>query len=71
MEIGRFEVGKIENGLRSIIAVTKDYKTAYKYYKEAVSEANIKNTNNQIILFVFDYDKNVNVEYYDSYTDKS
>lgn len=67
IEIRRFEVGAIINDNRFTIKTTNDIEEATKYYKRAVSAYNPDT--NHIIIFLFDYDKNTNINYYDSEVD--
>lgn len=72
MEIGRFEIGIIRNGNRYTVAVTKDYKNANIIYRRLVDRDMQRQDNDvQTIIFIFDYDKNTNIDYYDSNTDRT
>lgn len=70
MEIGKFEVGIIRNGLRATVAVGNDYNSMINIYNKLVEKDKSRTDNVQYIIFMFDYDKNTNIEYYDSYVDK-
>lgn len=65
--IYRYEVGTIINNNRSTIIVTNDLETAENYYEANINKFN--NNKDHVILFIYDYDKNTNVKYYDSKVD--
>lgn len=65
--IRRFEVGAIINNNRYIITATNDIDFANNMYQKAID--NYRNSINHVILFVFDYDKGININYYDSEVD--
>lgn len=67
INIRRFEVGAIINNNRYIITATNDIDFANNMYQKAID--NYRNSINHVILFVFDYDKGVNINYYDSEVD--
>lgn len=67
IEIKRFEVGAIVNNNRYIIYVTNDIEQATIKYEQAVSAH--FNFKDHIIIFLYDYDKNANINYYDSEVD--
>lgn len=70
MEIGNFEVGTIKNGLRTTVAVTTNYRAANKIYKDLVYADMVEKSKVQNIIFLFDYNKNTNIDYYDSNVDR-
>lgn len=65
--IRRFEVGAIINNNRYIITATNDIDFANNMYQKTID--NYRNSINHVILFVFDYDKGININYYDSEVD--
>lgn len=65
--IRRFEVGAIINNNRYIITATNNIDFANNMYQKAID--NYRNSINHVILFVFDYDKGININYYDSEVD--
>lgn len=67
IEIRRFEVGAIVNGQRYTIKTTNDVENAVKFYEKAVDM--YKKNKNHVAIFLFDYDKNTNINYYDSQVD--
>lgn len=67
VEIKRFEVGAIVNNNRYTISTTNDIEEATKSYETAVYSYH--NDTDHVIIFMFDYDKNANVNYYDSELD--
>lgn len=67
IEIRRFEVGAIVNGQRYTIKTTNDVEDAVEFYEKAVDM--YKKYKNHIAIFLFDYDKNANINYYDSQLD--
>lgn len=67
MEIRRFEIGAIVNGQRYTIKTTNDVEDAVKSYEDAVNI--YKKDENHVVIFLFDYDKNTNINYYDSEVD--
>lgn len=62
----RYEVGIIINNNRDTIVVTNDLKTANNYYEAAIKKLSPANDINHTIIFLYDYDKNTNINYYDS-----
>ena len=67
IEIRRFEIGAIVNNNRFIIKTTNDIEEATKCYERAINAYNPDT--NHVIIFLFDYDKNTNINYYDSEVD--
>ena len=68
-DICRYEVGKIVNDNRDTIIVTNDLETANNYYEAAIKKLSHPNDINHTIIFLYDYDKNANINYYDSEID--
>lgn len=68
-DICRYEVGKIVNNNRDTIIVTNDLETANNYYEAAIKKLSSSNDVNHTIIFLYDYDKNTNINYYDSEID--
>ena len=68
-DICRYEVGKIVNNNRDTIIVTNDLETANNYYEAAIKKSSPPNDVNHTIIFLYDYDKNANINYYDSEID--
>lgn len=66
-DIRRFEVGAIVNNNRYTIKTTNDIEEATVAYERAVHS--YKNDIDHVIIFMFDYDKGTNVNYYDSEVD--
>lgn len=66
-DIRRFEVGAIVNNNRYTIKTTNDIEEATVAYERAVH--NYKNDTDHVIVFMFDYDKGTNINYYDSEVD--
>ena len=66
-DIRRFEVGAIINNNRYIITTTNDIDVDNAKYQDTVNS--YKNSINHVIIFIFDYDKNTNISYYDSEVD--
>lgn len=66
-EIRRFEIGAIVNGQRYTIKTTNDIEDAVKSYENAVDI--YEKDKNHVAIFLFDYDKNANINYYDSQVD--
>ena len=62
--IYRYEVASIINGYRDTITVTNDLETAKNYFNANINK--FANSTNHVIIFIYDYDKNTNIEYYDS-----
>ena len=67
IEIRRFEVGVIVNGQRYTIRTTNDVEETVEFYEKAVNI--YKKDKNHVAIFLFDYDKNTNINYYDSQVD--
>lgn len=66
-DIRRFEIGVIINNNRYTVKTTNDIEEATEYYEETVHH--YSNDNNHVIVFLYDYDKNTNINYYDSELD--
>ena len=62
--IYRYEVASIINGYRDTIAVTNDLEAAKTYFNANINK--FANSTDHVILFIYDYDKNTNIEYYDN-----
>lgn len=65
IELHRYEVASIINDNRTTLCTTNDITMAEKYYKAAISKY-INDKDNNIIIFIFDYNKNCNIDYYDN-----
>lgn len=65
LEILRYEVVKIVNEYRNTIMVTDNIDVALSSFNNIVDSIN-NNTKNHIVVFIYDYDKNTNIKYYDS-----
>lgn len=61
--IYRYEVASIINGYRDTIAATNDLEAAKIYFNANINK--FTNSIDHVILFIYDYDKNTNIEYYD------
>lgn len=66
-DIRRFEVGAIVNNNRYTVKTTNDIEEATVAYERAVHS--YKNDIDRVIIFMFDYDKGTNINYYDSEVD--
>lgn len=66
-DIRRFEVGAIVNNNRYTVKTTNDIEEATVTYERAVHS--YKNDIDHVIIFMFDYDKGTNINYYDSEVD--
>lgn len=66
-DIRRFEVGAIVNNNRYTVKTTNDIEEATVAYERAVYS--YKNDIDHVIIFMFDYDKGTNINYYDSEVD--
>lgn len=65
LEIPRYEVVKIVNENRNTIMITDNIDVALSCFNHSVDSIN-NNTKNHIVIFIYDYDKNANIKYYDS-----
>ncbi len=65
-DIYRYEIGTIINDNRTTIAATDDLETANYIYEAAIKKNCPVNNENHVIVFLYDYDKNTNINYYDS-----
>lgn len=63
--IYRYEVGTIINSNRNVIC-TNDLETANNFYEAAIKKYAPDNAIDHVIVFLYDYDKNANINYYDS-----
>lgn len=68
IEIYKYEVGTIINNNRDTVCVTNDLETA-TYFYEATIKKYINNKNDHVIIFLYDYDKHANINFYDSQTE--
>ena len=66
LDMCRYEVGTIINNNRNTIIATNDLEIATNYYESTMAKFSPVNNNNHTIVFLYDYDKNVNLNYYDS-----
>lgn len=64
--IYRYEVATIINGNRNTIVATNDLETAKNFYENTIK---ITTNEKKVVVFLYDYDKNTNIEYYDSSID--
>ena len=69
-DIYRYEIGIITNEDRDTKAVTNNEQAAIKVFSSLL-ENNRNNKDDHIVIFVFDYDKNTNIKYYDNQTEIS
>ena len=67
-ELCRYEVGAIINNNRLTILCTNDLETANKHYEDAIKRFSPPNDVNHTIIFLYDYDRVTNINYYDSTT---
>lgn len=65
INIYKYEVGSIINNNRSIIYVGNNLEEANYIFENKVNNIN-DNSKNHIIIFLYDYDKNTNINYYDN-----
>lgn len=68
-EFHRYEVGIIINNNRTTIMTTNDLTEANYWYELYVNKYNGETNINHNIVFIYDYDKNTNINYYDSRVD--
>lgn len=69
-DIYRYEIGIITNEDRDTKAVTNDEQAAIEVFSSLLKD-NKNNKDDHIVIFVFDYDKNTNIKYYDNQTEIS
>lgn len=67
IEIYRYEVGTIINNNRDTVCATNDLEIATLYYEATINKYNDKN--DHVIVFLYDYDKHTNINFYDSQTE--
>lgn len=65
-DIFRYEVGIIVNNNRNTICSTNDLEIANNFYEAAIAKYSPSNDINHTIVFLYDYDKNTNINYYDN-----
>lgn len=63
-KVCEYEVAQIINEMKSIVCTTNNINTARRYYDRAVKYL-IDNKSPKGIVYLFDYDKNINLEYFD------
>ena len=66
LDMYRYEVGIIVNNNRDTILVTDDLNTANYYYEKTIEKYSPNNDKNHTIIFLYDYDKNTNINYFDN-----
>ena len=66
MELCRDEVGTIINNNRDIVLCTNSLEDANRYYEDTIKKFSPPNDINHTILFLYDYDRATNINYYDS-----
>lgn len=64
--LGRYVVTKIINENRCDICFTDDLDEANNAYEYALSK---RKEEDHFVIFIYDYDKNTNINYYDSLCD--
>lgn len=62
----RYEVGIIVNNNKDTICATNDLETANNFYEAAIKKYSPADDTNHTIIFLYDYDKNTNINYYDN-----
>lgn len=62
----RYEVSIIVNNNRDTICATNDLETANNFYEAAIKRYSPNEDTNHTIIFLYDYDKNTNINYYDN-----
>ena len=67
IEIYRYEVGVIINNNRDTVCATNDLETATYFYEATINK--YTNKNDHVIIFLYDYDKHANINFYDSQTE--
>lgn len=65
-ELYRYEIGTIINENRNTIAITNSLDSANKLYERIINDLN---PIDHSIVYIYDYDKNANINYYDSEVD--
>ena len=65
--IDPYELGEIINDNRRTIIATHNKILAKKIFDEIVEQAKL--SNNHHIVFIYDYNKNTNIEYFDNESD--
>lgn len=63
--IYKYEVGTIINNNRNTICATNDLEVANDFYESTVNKHK-DNEKDHIVVFLFDYDINSNINYYDN-----
>jgi hypothetical protein len=69
INLDRYEIGTIINNNRDIVTTTNDLDIANNYYEASITKYSPFNNYNHVIIYLFDYDKNTNINYYDSEVD--
>ena len=65
-DIYRYEVGTIINENRNTVAVTNSLEAANTIYEKIIEDLDYTDHS---IIYIYDYDKNANINYYDSEVD--
>lgn len=66
----KYEVGTIINGNRTTITATNSLVVAKAFYSLYVNKYS-KVTSYDVVVFIFDYDKNINIDFYDNRSELS
>ena len=67
----RYEVCIIINDNRDTICATDDLEIANNFYEAAIKKYSPADDTNHTIIFLYDYDKNTNINYYDNESEHS
>lgn len=67
MNIANYEVGYIRNSTEYPILYTDNLQEAVIAYEDAIQRYAPSNTNNHIIVYLYDVDKQCNIKYYNNY----
>lgn len=67
LDIANYEVGYIKDGQESTILATDDLEEATAAYEYAVDKYSPSNTIYHIIVYLYDVEKQCNINYYNNY----
>lgn len=69
IDICKYELLEIINNERKVIAVGNDLEAITIMYSNIVEKYHNKTTKDHVIITLFDYDKAININYYDNEID--
>lgn len=69
-DIGRYEVGIVRCDDKLTLGATNDLTIAENIYNDAIALFDI-HINSNVVIYIYDFERNTNIEYYDSAIENS